>query len=61
MHFCNVNQVFSGKLKTFPREEGFPNSGKEWGVIRNFAGGIFLPGSGNLRRSDFDQSNLLLS
>ena len=55
MHFCNVNQLFSGKLKTFPREEGFPNSGKEWQAIRNFAGGIFLPGSGNLRRSDFDQ------
>ena len=31
------------------------------GGIRNFAGGIFLPGEGNLRRSDFDNSNLFQS
>ena len=31
------------------------------GGIRNFAGEIFLPGEGNLRRSDFDNSNLFQS
>ena len=32
----------------------------QWGVgIGNFTeGGFFLPGAGNLRRSDFDDSNL---
>ena len=30
----------------------------QWGRIGNFTkGGIFLPGEGNLRRSDFDNSN----
>ena len=38
--------------------QGFPNSGKEWGEIRKFAGENFLLGGGNLRKSDFDQSNL---
>ena len=42
MHFCNVNQLFSGKLKTFPREEGFPNSGKEWGGDQKFCWGDFF-------------------
>ena len=48
--------------------QGFPNSNKEWeekignftvGEGGFFTKGIFLPGEGNLRRSDFDNSNLL--
>ena len=48
--------------------QGFPKNGKErggsspqWGKVRNFAGGIFLLGGGNLQRSDFDHSNLFQS
>ena len=33
----------------------------EGGGIRNFTGEIFLPGEGNLRRSDFDDSNFFQS
>ena len=36
------------------RSGGIPPAGG----YRNFAGGIFLLGGGNLRRSDFDQLNL---
>ena len=31
------------------------------GGIRNFVGGIFLPGGENLSRSDFDNSNIFQS
>ena len=46
--------------------QGFPNSDKGWrrgkgGKIGNFAGGIFLPGGENLRRSDFANLNLFHS
>ena len=46
---------------------GFPNSGKWWGgegrgELEILLGwGIFLPGAGNPRRSDFDDSNLFQS
>ena len=33
----------------------------EGGLIRNFAGEMFLPGDENLRRSDFNNSNLFQS
>ena len=35
--------------------------GGEGGGGGNFTGVIFLPGEGNLRRSDFDDSNLFQS
>ena len=43
--------------------QGFPNSSKGWGggLEILLGGGIFLPGSGNLRRSDFDNLNLFQS
>ena len=48
--------------------QGFPNSAKGWGKIppsegelEILLGEIFLPGDGNLRRSDFDNSNLFQS
>ena len=40
--------------------QGFPNSGKRWGN-QKFWWGIFLPGGGNLRKSNFDHSNLFQS
>ena len=40
---------------------GFPNSGKGWGDQKFYWGGIFLLDEGNLRRSDFDNSNLFQS
>ena len=54
------------QLSTDSLLHGFPNSGRGWGGSeggdRNFAGeGIFLPGVENLRRSDFDDSNLFQS
>ena len=53
----------------FISKQGFPNSGKGWGEnsVGGWGGGgseillgenIFLPGKGNLRRSDFDDLNL---
>ena len=33
----------------------------QWGKSEILLAGIFLPGGGNLRRSDFDDSNLLQS
>ena len=48
--------------------QGFSNSAKGWGKIppsegelEILLGEIFLPGDGNLRRSDFDNSNLFQS
>ena len=44
--------------------QGFPNSNKVWvrerggGNWKFYWEGIFLPGEGNLRRSDFDNLNL---
>ena len=43
------------------KQQGFPNSGKRWGGIRNFTCGDFFTGEGNLRKSDFDNSNLFQS
>ena len=46
------------------REQGFPNSVMGWGVYpaegesEISLGGIFLQGGGNMRRSEFDHSNL---
>ena len=40
---------------------GLPNSAKGLGGIANFTDGCFLPGEGNLRRRDFDDSNLFQS
>ena len=40
----------------------FLNSGKGWGELEILLGReIFLPGEGNLRRSDFDNSSPLQS
>ena len=41
-------------LNRFKDSRKFP----QWGRMGNFAGGIFLSGGGNLRRSDFDHLNL---
>ena len=45
--------------------QGFPNYDREWdgggGESEILLGGIFLLGKGNLRRSDFDDSNLFQS
>ena len=34
-----------------------PPPSEKWRGVRSFAGGIFLSGGGNLRRSDFDHSD----
>ena len=45
-------------------QQGFPKSGKGWWGGEGseiLLGEIFLPAEGNLRRSDFDNSNLFQS
>ena len=46
-------------------KQGFPNSARGWGVGEkseiSLEGRSFLPGEGNLRRSDFDDLNLFQS
>ena len=41
-------------------DQGFPNRYKGWGKGK-FCWGTFLLGCGNLRTSDFDESNLFQS
>ena len=65
-------RLFGVGKKSVSLMEGFPSSGKGWGGevnrpswvrrIGNFTngGGSGLTGEGNLRRSDFDDSNLFL-
>ena len=66
LHFSFLGYYFIGfliietRLKTWRFQQGFPNSSKEWGEIL-LGGGGGLPGDGNLRRSDFDDSNLFQS
>lgn len=38
--------------------QSFPNSVKRWGESEILLGNIFLSSDGDLRRSEFDQSNL---
>ena len=40
------------------KTQGFPNSSNGWGESEILLEWTFLPGGGNLRRSDFDNSNL---
>lgn len=40
------------------RLQSFPNSVKRWGESEILLGNIFLSSDGDLRRSEFDQSNL---
>ena len=53
--------------KVLCRIGGFQNcskgwgEGKFWGEMEIFLGEIFLPDGGNLRRSDYDNSNLFQS
>ena len=65
-------QLFGVCKKFVPLVWGFPNSGKGWGEVNSpqwggknqkcyWGGGFFLPGEGNLRMSDFDNSNLFQS
>ena len=65
LHFSFLGYYFIGfliietRLKTWRFQQGFPNRSKEWGDM--LLGGGGLPGDGNLRRSDFDDSNLFQS
>ena len=67
MVFNSLKVCFSDKVSSYFSVllQSFLNSGKGCGGggIRDFAGGgeIFLPGEGNLRRSDFDQLKSKLS
>ena len=59
LQFCYIvfqSQISSIQIHLSLLQE-FPNSGKEcWeGDQKFYGGGIFLPGKGNLRRSDFNQ------
>ena len=57
-------QLFGFGKKFVPLMKGFPNSGKEWREVNFFGGwgwGVGLLGEGNLRMSDFDNSNLFES
>ena len=64
-------QLFGVGKKFVQLMQGFPNSGKgcgggkfppvRWAESEILPGGIFLPGKGNLRMSDFDDLNLFQS
>ena len=54
LHPWKIHQIGLFQKK---KQQGFRNSGKGLG-IRNFTWEDFLPGKRNLRRSDFDNSNL---
>ena len=54
--------LLANGLSIFPIKQGFPNSGKWWG--RNsppVESEILWGGGGDLRRSDFEDSNLFQS
>ena len=59
-----VNEILLPLFMGRGTMQGFPNSGKAVGVggeLEILLGGFFLPGEGNLRRSDFDNLNLFQS